>query len=208
MNPYTVLDVPVDATSDAIKKAWRAKSKLNHSDVGGSDAAQVEINLAYEILTDPAKRQHFDETGSTDPRTPSPQSELLNLIAGVVERIENPETTDVLKMVKQIIEANQRSYAEQAHTARMAAGKFSVAAKRITAPGMTVNKAAELLMARSDAYAEQAKQADMQKEFGVRLLSLLEVYRYEVNPPAEIKTSALTFSHLLAAARYGSNWDT
>ena len=46
---------------------------------------------------------------------------------------------------------------------------------------MTVNSAADLLLKRSQAYSDQAAKADLQREFGTRLLSLLEVYRYQVD---------------------------
>ena len=201
MNPYTTLDVPTDATAEDIKQAFRAKSKLHHPDKGGDHDTFVQIQLAYEVLTDPDRRKHFDETGSIDPRTPSPQSELLNLIAATVERLASVETTDVLDIVKRTIIENQKSYGQQAHQARIQSGKFAEAAKRLTSPGMTVNPAADLLLKRSQAFSDQAAKADLQREFGTRLLSLLEVYRYQVDKTTDPWTVAYgqgnTFADLL-----------
>jgi curved DNA-binding protein CbpA len=64
-NPFAVLGVPLDATADAIKAAWRRLARENHPDVtsgdGGSrrraNRAMAEINAAYQELRDPEKRR-------------------------------------------------------------------------------------------------------------------------------------------------------
>lgn len=56
-----MLGVSSDATGDEIKKAYRAKAKELHSDLGGDDADFMALQRAYEILSDPNKRQEYDE---------------------------------------------------------------------------------------------------------------------------------------------------
>jgi curved DNA-binding protein CbpA len=64
-NPFTVLGVPIDATADAIKAAWRRLARENHPDVATGDGASsrranramAEINAAYQELRDPEKRR-------------------------------------------------------------------------------------------------------------------------------------------------------
>src|SRR5579862_8103647 len=63
-DPYDVLGVPRAADAAAIKSAFRRLAKKLHPDANTSDpkAAQRfgELNTAYEILGDAAKRKAFD----------------------------------------------------------------------------------------------------------------------------------------------------
>ena len=63
---YQVLGIPRDATPDAIKKAFRKLARQYHPDVNktpGAEAKFKEINEAYEVLSDPAKRSRYDALG-------------------------------------------------------------------------------------------------------------------------------------------------
>ena len=65
---YEVLGVPRSASDDAIKKAFRKLARKFHPDVAKNkkDAEEKfkEINEAYEVLSDPAKRKKYDELGA------------------------------------------------------------------------------------------------------------------------------------------------
>lgn len=64
-NPYTTLGVPEDATDAVIKSAYKKLAMEHHPDRpgGGSHERMAEINWAYEVLSDPQKRAHFDQFG-------------------------------------------------------------------------------------------------------------------------------------------------
>lgn len=60
---YEILDVNKDASGVEIKKAYRMKSLHYHPDRNDSldaEARMSEINEAYEILSDPIKKKHYD----------------------------------------------------------------------------------------------------------------------------------------------------
>lgn len=67
-NPYEILGVSNDASAEDIKKAYRKLSKEWHPDKHkgekGAEEKFKEINQAYEILSDPKKRQTYDQFGS------------------------------------------------------------------------------------------------------------------------------------------------
>ena len=63
---YEVLGVEKNATDDDLKKAYRKLAKKYHPDVNPSEEAAEkfkEASEAYSILSDPQKRQQYDQFG-------------------------------------------------------------------------------------------------------------------------------------------------
>src|SRR5437867_10330652 len=64
---YEVLGVPRTASEAEIKKAFRKLAREYHPDVAKnkkqSEEKFKELNEAYEVLGDPAKRKKYDELG-------------------------------------------------------------------------------------------------------------------------------------------------
>jgi DnaJ-class molecular chaperone len=65
---YSTLGVAKTATDKEIKQAYRKLARKHHPDVNPGDksaeARFKEINEAYEVLGDPAKRKKYDELGA------------------------------------------------------------------------------------------------------------------------------------------------
>lgn len=62
---YKALGVPVNASSDEIKRSFRALAKRFHPDVAigdaaGNEARFKEVSAAYEVLGDPDRRRRYD----------------------------------------------------------------------------------------------------------------------------------------------------
>ena len=70
---YEVLGVPRGADQDAIKKAYRRLARKYHPDLNPNDAQAEakfkEIGEAYEVLSDPTKREAYDRFGHEGVRT-------------------------------------------------------------------------------------------------------------------------------------------
>jgi curved DNA-binding protein CbpA len=70
-NPYTMLGVNKDATQATIKKAYHTLSLKEHPDKHGNSTEAKEkfqkINDAHQILSDPVKRQAYDNQGAYAP---------------------------------------------------------------------------------------------------------------------------------------------
>lgn len=60
---YEIIGVLPTATAAEIKAAYRQKVVKVHPDAGGDLQEMAELNSAYQVLRDPEKRRHYDETG-------------------------------------------------------------------------------------------------------------------------------------------------
>lgn len=97
-DPYTVLGVSRQASSEEIKTAFRRLARDHHPDRNPNDAQAEarfrEINTAYQVLSDPEKRQRFDAWGQTGgpgsraegARNAGGLDDLLNEILGTFNR--------------------------------------------------------------------------------------------------------------------------
>ena len=61
-NYYAILGVPINASSDTIKRAYRQLARRYHPDIAGPEGAvqMKRINRAYDVLRDPQKRLNYD----------------------------------------------------------------------------------------------------------------------------------------------------
>lgn len=60
MDHYSTLGVAKNATPDEIKKAYRKLASQHHPDKGGDKAKFQDIQAAYDTLSNPDKRQQYD----------------------------------------------------------------------------------------------------------------------------------------------------
>jgi len=68
MTLYEELELTKECTSEEIKQQYRLLANRYHPDKQGGDADKFKrIKLAYEVLSDPKRREEYDKTGATKP---------------------------------------------------------------------------------------------------------------------------------------------
>lgn len=110
MNPYEELGVPKDADASTIKRAYRKRSSAAHPDRGGDARAMTRINVAYDILSDPARRERYDLGGEDIP--PTPPLELrarIQLAMAFQQVLQRPERVNIPKNAKIFLSEQMRA---------------------------------------------------------------------------------------------------
>lgn len=59
---YEVLGVPITASLQDIKTAYRRAARTHHPDQGGNPADFRRVTLAYEVLSDPQRREAYNRS--------------------------------------------------------------------------------------------------------------------------------------------------
>ncbi len=115
VNYYKVLGIKDHASVEEIKRAYRTLAFRYHPDhnKGGThgDVRFREIKDAYDVLTDPMKRKHFDaELRSRNTYSPVygfgklvPESPTANDAAQRPVAASKPETTDKYNILKPVV---------------------------------------------------------------------------------------------------------
>ena len=101
MNPYTELDVPVDASLETIKQRYRTLAQMHHPDKGGDEELFKCIKLAYEILSDPIRRKQYDITGETTTTNAKDEAvaNIVQILLHVVPSF-NVEQDDLIQLAE------------------------------------------------------------------------------------------------------------
>lgn len=71
---YEVLQVHPRAEPDVIRAAYRILARRYHPDHGGDARRMIELNDAWDVLGDPARRAAYDSTRVMPAAGPSPEA--------------------------------------------------------------------------------------------------------------------------------------
>lgn len=108
-NPYAVLGLDASASADEIKAAWREAAQKAHPDRdGGSEERMLEVNRAYQLLSDPGRRAQYDAGHGTEQKVSLERraKDFILGLAGIVIRSAPASANMVILLINGI--ANQQ----------------------------------------------------------------------------------------------------
>jgi DnaJ family protein A protein 2 len=90
------LGVDKKATTEEIRKAFRKKALKEHPDKGGDPDKFKEVTAAYEVLSNPEKRQLYDDYGEEGVKNGGPPGgsgglgDLFSMFTGQGKKASGP----------------------------------------------------------------------------------------------------------------------
>lgn len=174
-DPYQVLEVPREATTEEIKKAYRKKAKKLHPDAGGNEKEMARAVMAYAVLSDPGRREKYDTTGDCGPDTTQNAmiSRFMQLVLNVV--VEND--CDVEATIAQGKKSTESQYRQNLdkieHQERQLKRGLE---KIIKAP--EPNMIAELVRQQLGMLADERRKLDQSKLVEDGALAMFDAYQF------------------------------
>lgn len=112
--PYEILGVPRDASDAELKIAHRRLVRANHPDAGGDEENFKRIQGAYDLLTDPERRSHYDQHGADKPANPThgrALGMLSELLASIIQGADrDPAQIDMIAAMREAVTAKMQEF--------------------------------------------------------------------------------------------------
>jgi curved DNA-binding protein CbpA len=176
---YEELGVARDADPEVIKRAYRRRAKETHTDKGGDREEFHKVQRAYDVLSDPERRSHYDATGDAggDAQDQESQDRLAVVEIWQTAIAHLDPWDDLVEWVRQIIEQSKPRLQDSIEKANGQRKRFEDMLGRLS--GAAAGLLREVLESK---IAEQALlEANLAKAIAQadRMLNLLEgvIYR-------------------------------
>lgn len=189
MNPYQVLEVHKNASSEVVKDAYRKKAQKWHPDRNRRPEAKErfqEIQRAYELLSDPERRAFYDEHGEDKPKVTNldvvAKETICVIFLKIIDEGHNLSTLDVIEAVKTKVNIGIRNHSNLILTQTSKIERLQRAVSRVTKTATGDNMFESL----ANHQIREAKfQIEKEQEWinlGHRMLEILNDYQYRVDP--------------------------
>lgn len=194
-DPYAVLGLTRDVSDARIKTAHRRLAKKAHPDVGGDDKTFAAVQLAYEVLKDPARRKLYDETGKIDTEADNGDQGawglLMGLLTGVLGAEEDPVHYELVRLMRDQVKKNLAELDQNTPKLdRMAARALALAKRFRRKPRKDTNTEqpnvlALMLEHHARSVREVQDKEKARRQQMVRALELLEEYEFDAQAMAQ-----------------------
>lgn len=178
---YQTLGVPPGATDQDIKAAYRRRAAEHHPDKGGDTEQFLAVQLAYDTLSDPGRRDRYDRTGRADVPRDRTSSDAVKLVMDAFAKLDH-RRTDIVGRAATEAERRAGRCRDAAAKAREAAGEMEDAAGRFV-PGEGEADLFGAALANEAAAARRgAVLNEEEAEHWVRVAELIHGHGYRVDP--------------------------
>lgn len=188
LDPYATLGVKKNASKDEIKKAHRKRVSKSHPDKGGNREEFLAVQRSYEILSDDQQRKRYDETGDTSTPVPMRErclSELAKLAIHVVNESPDHKTRDLVKQMKDTVNATLVQTRQSRTENQKQAEKFHDAAKRFKVKNGE-NPFEVMLTKQAQEFENGVRVCDEKIEMSQMCLEILNSCKYDFTKPDEM----------------------
>lgn len=193
MNPYRVLEVNVEANAEQIKRAYRRLAQKYHPDKkDGDDVKFKEVQHAYEVLSDPARRKRYDETGDVgqgacsgeQSRQTIVMKELAQIFAQVGNHVDGKYDNPIEMAIEGIKEAKKK-LSKMLERHRKSAENLRTMAKRTSAKGDNI--CAVIFDGIAGQQEHEVADGEQQLQLFDEMLEILHKHTYKTDkrPPGE-----------------------
>lgn len=178
---YETLGVAADATSENIKKAYRKLASKHHSDRnGGDDEIMSAINVAYEVLSDTERREHYDKTGQNT-RPSSIEQRGMNIVVG--RALEWAQATqdgedDMIAYIRNLTNNDRASFQTAMAQGERLKAKLQKILTKVSYKGSMTNAISEALENRIAEIETKIPQIEENIAFADAALAILNDYEY------------------------------
>ena len=184
-NMYEDLGVPKDVAPEDLKAAFRRAAQTHHPDKGGSEEAFKRVKEAYEVLSDPARRRTYDETGQTTAQ-PSVEEEAESLLGHIFSQyLDSNETEDPIASMRNVVSKSKTQQTNTLKDQERALKRISKLKGKLVRKDGGVNSLGQILDAKVAA-VEGAKAATERSlkviEVMFKILSQWECQGFEKEP--------------------------
>lgn len=178
---YATLDVDRAASPSDVRKAYRRAAKKAHPDCGGSCEAFAKLSTALEVLTDPARRRRYDETGEiTEKPVDNAMAETMNTVAAsfgrVMAQMRNGMAGNFIHCMKNDLGIYRSQCAQGKAQAEREIAQQEKFAKRFRKKGDGPNWLADMARAAVEPHRQQAAKCAHEIETADRAILFLDDY--------------------------------
>lgn len=135
-NLYSILGLKSTATPVEIKKAYRVLAQKYHPDKPGGDEDKFNlIRDAYEVLSNPERRKHYDETGEVNESVNTIEHEATGMMVHVFQRMLDKHDfagRDYVSLVEKDIAQSRAMLTNEVHKREKKIEKISALMPKIT----------------------------------------------------------------------------
>jgi curved DNA-binding protein CbpA len=185
MTLYEILGVAIDATPTQIKKAYYAKSKLHHPDVGGDPEVFKELVLSYSILSDDDKRKRYDSGEGADDIAKAAHSidfMIMNTVLQVfcqIVPVLDIDNQDLIAVMRQHFGQAIAQTTHAMNAEKQKIKRFESTLKRVKSEGENIFAASA--HAQIAGLNQVISKIQEQKTIAEGAVKFLEAYSYEVD---------------------------
>lgn len=190
-NLYETLGVDPKASTENIRRAYRKRAMKHHPDRKHGDVKKFQaLQLAYDVLSDPERREKYDRVGDVDENLDSPaqraRRELCGLLVQATESIainDDPKISSPLEAVTLYLADEVTKLQASLKKGSKIIASLRVAAERLQRKDGGNNLAAAALLARAAEQEVSVHKIESRLQQIADMRLELELYTYRKDQP-------------------------